>query len=276
MTMGRVRTTLSVGLLLLAFLATAVADQGVRIAIGRVSISGTSVERSTDGRFWTDIEDGALLRTGERVRCGATSVARFGLGWASLILSPDSEIAIPASTLLSIQLDDGRLEERSEGADIVKIQTPECLVRGKGHVVVRRMGDATAISARMGRFRVEAGRRTVRLDPGTGTVVRKGHAPLAPRPLAPAPTGVTPGPDPIYIDSGAPVRLEWSSKGSEHWLELIAVGTEAVVFQRLVGTSPTQIAVPWPGTYRWRVAVRDDLGMDGEPSRSGLICVPGL
>jgi hypothetical protein len=265
-----------VGLLVLAIVGGAAADQGARIAIGRVSISGTSVERSTDGRFWTDLEEGALLRTGERMRCGATSVARVGIGWASLILSPDSEIAIPASTLLSIHLDNGRIEERSEGADIVKINTPECLVRGKGHIVVRRVGEITAISARMGRFRVVAGRHTVRLEPGMGTVVRKGHAPLAPHPLAPAPTDVTPGPDPTYIESGSPVRLEWSSKAKEHWLELIAVGTEAVVFQRLVGAPPALIAVPWPGTYRWRVAVRDDLGMDGEPSRSGLICVPGL
>jgi hypothetical protein len=238
-------------------------------------VSGASVERSIDGRLWTDIEEGALLRTGERVRTGEASIARFAIGWASLVLGPSSEIGIPPSTLLSIDLSSGRLEQRSEGADIVKIRAAECLIRGKGYVIVRRLGEATAVASRLGRFRVQAAGHAVALDPGTGTLVRDGHAPLPERALAPAPAGIVPGPDPVYVERGAPVRLEWSSRAASHCLELIAVGTEAVVLQRDVGASPAQIAVPWPGTYRWRVAVRDDLGIDGQPSRSGLICVPG-
>jgi hypothetical protein len=243
------------------------------IPIGRVSVTGGGVERSRDGREWKALADGELLRTGDSVRCDAASVARFDIGWAKLVLGPDSQLVIPPSGAISLRLEAGRLEQLSEGSDIVKMRTLEVLVTGKGHIVVWRQGTATSVSARLGRFRVDAGRSTVRLDPGFGTAVERGQAPLPPRPLTAPPDRLVPAGDPVYADRREPVRLEWASPAKRHHVELIAVGTDAVVEQLAAGESPATVLVPWPGTYRWRVAARDDEGIEGQPSRSGLICV---
>jgi hypothetical protein len=243
------------------------------IPIGRVSVTGSGVERSLDGREWKALADGELLRTGDRVRCDATSMARFDIGWARLVLGPDSHLVIPPSGAISLQLEAGRLEQVSEGSDIVKMRTPEVLVTGKGQIVVWRQGTETSVSARVGRFRVDAGRSTVRLDPGFGTAVERGRAPLPPRPLTAPPDRLVPAGDPVYAERRGPVRLEWSSPAKRHHVELIAVGSDAVVEQAAVGESPATLLVPWPGTYSWRVAARDDQGIEGQPSRSGLICV---
>ena len=248
---------------------------GPTVPIGKLQVSGRNVERSTTGRVWTEVEDGSPIRTGDWLRTGEGSLARMAIGWANLVLGPGSQMEIPSSTLLSIRLESGRLEERSEGADIVKIRTPECQVRGKGHVIVRRDGTVTMVSARIGRFRVDGGGRTVRLEPGTGTLVRAGQGPLAAVRLQAAPDKIVPGPDPLYAERGQPIRLEWISAAKAHQIELTAVGTDAVVFQLAVAGSPVEINVPWPGTYRWRVTPVDGLGIEGLPSRSGIVCIPG-
>ncbi len=246
------------------------------VPIGKIEVAGRNVERSTTGRVWAEAEGGSLIRTGDSLRCGEGSVARLAIGWANLVLGPGSQLEIPLSTLLSIRVERGRLEERSEGADIVKIRTAECLVRGKGYVIVRRDAQGTMVSARLGRFRVDGGGRSIRLEPGTGTLVRPGQGPLAPVALQPAPQKIVPGPDPLYAERGQPVRLEWTSSAKTHQIELTTVGTDAVVFQLAVAGSPVEINVPWPGTYRWCVTPLDGLGIEGLPSRSGLICIPGF
>ncbi len=243
------------------------------VPIGRVSVAGTGVEGSTDGRQWKAMADGTLLRTGDRIRCDATSLARFDVGWAKLILGPDSEVTIPASKAISIRLEAGRLEQISEGSDIVKMRSDETLVQGKGHVVMRRQGDVTTVSARLGRFRVDGTRQSVRLEPGFGTAIRRGQAPLSPRPLTAPPEKLVPAADPVYVDRGQPIQLEWASPAKAYQVELVMVGTDAAVLQVAAGSPPLTLVVPWPGTYRWRVAARDEAGIEGQPSRSGLICV---
>jgi hypothetical protein len=243
------------------------------IAIGRISISGPRVERSLDGREWKALADGDVLRTGDQVRCDAASTASFDIGWARLVLGPDSLLAIPASTALSLRLETGRLEQLSEGSDIVKMRTAEALLTGKGHIVVWRQGTVTSVSARLGRFRVDAAGSSVRLEPGFGTAVAKGRAPLPPRPLAAPPDRLVPAGDPVYAERRAPIHLEWASQAPRHHVELLAVGSDLVVEQIAAGPSPANVVIPWPGTYRWRVAARDDDGIEGQPSRSGLICV---
>jgi hypothetical protein len=243
--------------------------------IGRVAVVGSRAERSLNGRDWTELADGTLLRTGERIRTDERTLARFDVGWARLVLSPSSEIEIPPSTVLSIKLERGHLEQSSEGEDIVATRTPECLVRGKGYVVLRREAEVTAVSVRVGRFRVDAAGRVGSLDPGTGLLVRSGQAPLPPRPLPPAPDGLVPGPDPLYVERNAPVRLEWRSAERTHRVELLAVGADALVEQTSTGSSPAEVTVPWPGTYRWRVVALSSDGLESLPSRSGLLCVPG-
>jgi hypothetical protein len=243
------------------------------IPIGRVAIVGARVESSRDGRAWKELASGTLLRTGDWIRSDSASLARFDIGWAKLILGPDSQLVVPPSTLLSLRLEAGRLEQSSEGSDIVKVRTPEALVTGKGQVVVRRRDDTTSISARLGRFRVEAGGQTVRLDPGFGTAIRHGQPPLPPQPLPSAPDKLVPSADPVYVERGKPLQLEWTSLAKAHSIELTSVGSDVVVLQVAVGESPASIAVPWPGTYRWRVVAQDERGIEGLPSRSGVICV---
>ncbi len=260
-----------VGLLLSAAAARPASAAPMRI--GRVSVAGGGVEGSTDGRQWKVVTDGTLLRTGDRIRCDATSLARFDIGWAKLTLGPDSEITIPASKAISIRLEAGRLEQISEGSDIVKMRTEETLVQGKGHVVMRRQGELTTVSARLGRFRVEGGRQSVRLEPGFGTAVRRGQAPLSPRHLTAPPEKLVPASDPMYVDRNQPIQLEWVSDAKAYEVELITVGSDTAVLQVAAGPPPVTLTVPWPGTYRWRVAARDEVGIEGQPSRSGLICV---
>ncbi len=245
------------------------------IPIGRITVVGSRVEHSSNGRDWSELADGAFLRTGDRLRSDDRTLARISVGWVTLVLSPSSEVGIPPSKVLSIRLERGRLEQTSEGADIVAMRTPECLVRGRGHVVVRREAQATAISVRVGRFRIDASGSVANLEPGFGILVRHGQPPPAPRPLLPAPEGLVPGPDPLYVERNEPVHLEWRSSAQIHQVELLAVGTEALVQQTNVGASPATVTVPWPGTYRLRVVARDADGLESLPSRSGLLCVPG-
>jgi hypothetical protein len=252
---------------------SAAAAPGVPVA--RIVVVGSRVERSVNGRDWSELSDGTPLRTGDRVRSDGQTLARFEIGWVRLVLSPSSEVEIPPSKVLSLRLLRGRLEQVSEGADIVAMRTPECLVRGKGHVVIRREAETTAISARAGRFSVEAAGRVTALEPGFGLVIRRGETPRAPRALPPAPDGLVPGPDPLYVERNEPVHLEWRSAAQAHQIELIVVGGEAMVKQTSLGVSPASIVVPWPGTYRWRVVALDADGIESLPSRAGLLCVPG-
>ena len=51
------------------------------------------------------------------------------------------------------------------------------------------------------------------------------------------------------------------------------MGADYVLLQRDVGPPPVQLSVPWGGAFRWRVASRDERGLEGVPSAEGLICV---
>ena len=51
------------------------------------------------------------------------------------------------------------------------------------------------------------------------------------------------------------------------------MGSDVVLLQRDVGPPPWKIDVPWPGAFRWRVASRDERGLEGRPSADGGICV---
>jgi hypothetical protein len=271
----RARRLVVVALLTLPIACAGTLAGAAGVPIGRITVVGSRAERSLNGRDWSEIADGALLRTGDRIRSDDRTLARIDVGWVSLVLSPSSEIEIPPSKVLSFRLERGRLQQTSEGEDIVTMRTSECLVRGRGHIVVRREAQTTAISVRVGRFRIDAAGAVASLDPGFGLLIRRGQPPSAPRPLLPAPDGLVPGPDPLYVERNEPVHLEWHSSAQLHEVELLAVGTETLVQQTNVGTSPAALTVPWPGTYRWRVVARDADGLESLPSRSGLLCVPG-
>jgi len=146
-------------------------------------------------------------------------------------------------------------------------------VRGGGRVVLRRTVGRTSVTALEGAFRVRAAGRTVEIKKGQGTFVMDGRPPEAARPIPSPPNRLRPGADVRYVRSGQPVELSWAASGSSQHVELLALqGDDDVLLARDVGAPPLRLAIPWLGTYRWRVSTRDARGVESAPSVTGLIC----
>ena len=65
----------------------------------------------------------------------------------------------------------------------------------------------------------------------------------------------------------------WEADSPAYQIEILPVGSDYVLMQRDVGPPPYQVKVPWRGAFRWRVASRDERGLEGVPSEEGLICI---
>jgi hypothetical protein len=240
--------------------------------LARLSFVEHRVERSSNGA-WQEAKEGTPLRLGERLRTAADALAHLDLPWMTMTLSPASTLAFPDEYVLSAVLEQGRMQLHAERSQILKLVTGEAEVRGQGWAVVRREGNTTLVTALAGRFLVEGAGKTVTLPPGTGTIVRKGKPPLPPQTLPEPPDGLLPGSDPQFVAPGDTVSLSWTPRGATHQVEVLPVGSDDVLIQRDVGAPPWRVAIPWPGAFRWRVATRDERGLEGKPSAEGLICV---
>jgi hypothetical protein len=240
--------------------------------VARLGFVERGVELSSAGA-WRGAREGTAMHLGERLRTGADALARLDLPWMTMTLGPASAVAFPDDYLLSVVLDQGRLQLHAEKREILKLVTGEAEVRGQGRVVVRREGKTTLVTSLAGRFFVEGAGRTVALPSGMGTIVREGKPPVSPLRLPEPPERLSPGPDPQYVAPGEMVSLDWEAKGSAHEVEVLPVGSDDVLIQRDVGAPPLRLAIPWPGAFRWRVATRDERGLEGRPSADGLICV---
>jgi hypothetical protein len=259
-------------LLMAAPAVPAATPKGVAPAVARLGFVEHRVEVSSAGG-WHGAEEGTTMHVGERLRTAADALARLDLPWMTMTLSPASAIAFPDEYLLSAVLEQGRVQLHAERREILKLVTGEAEVRGRGRVVVRREGQTTLVTSLAGRFFVEGAGRTVALAPGTGTLVRQGKPPLPPVSLPEPPQRLSPGSDPQYVAPGDTVSLSWEAKGSAHQVEVLPVGSDYVLIQRDVGAPPWPVVIPWPGAFRWRVATRDERGLEGRPSADGLICV---
>jgi hypothetical protein len=249
------------------------AGEGAGIPVARLSYVEGGVDSAAFRRPFKPTREGSELRTGDRVRTGPAAVARLALGGMSLSVAPSSVVSIPPGIVLSLALEQGRVELRAQG-DIVKLRTDEARVRGGGRVVVRRTsGGPTAVAALEGRFVVSGGDRDVTLESGQGTVVAPRSFPGAPRPLASAPVGLVPGSDALYARPGQPARIAWSSSATAHHVQVLGIDSEDVLLEQDVSESPASVTIPWLGTFRWRVAVRGRDGLEGMPSAEGVICV---
>jgi hypothetical protein len=253
---------------------TSVSAQGA-LVLARLSLVERTVEIDKKDATWQTAAEGSPLQIGEALRTGPDAVARIELPWMALTLGPGATLRFPDAFLLSASLESGRALVESQGHDALKIVTGEAEVRGQGRAVVRRRGRATLVTCLSGRFFVQGGDGTVTLAAGRGTVVAAGRAPTAPEATPPAPAVATlwPGKDPVYVAPGEPLELRWKGDAPGYQLELLPVGSDVVLLQRDVASSPARIEVPWEGAFRWRVSARDRRGLEGVPSEDGLIAV---
>jgi hypothetical protein len=240
------------------------------IPVARAYSAGPGLE-SLRAKRWTPLADGTLVKTGDRVRTGAGAAA-LKFPWTTLIVSPASILGIPPSIVLTAHLDEGRVEQRAVGEDIIKMRTPEGVVRGSGHLVVRRQGGKTFISALEGTFDVATGPGTVRLDGGYGTIVLPGARPSSPRALPTMTLAMYPGPDPVYFRRDRPVQLRWESTAAEHYIQVREFESDQLVYAADVAGLAHSLTLPL-GLFRWRVAMAAPDAPDGKPSADGFICV---
>jgi len=243
--------------------------------VARLIFAERTVERSGGPSRWERVREGDQLRTGDRLRTGPLSLVRLEFPWMIATLSPDSAFSVPVDVVLALSLESGRLELRSEGAEIVKLRTGEGAIRGEGRVVIRREGGVTLVTALEGAFEVEGAGGRERLVGGEGTVVKAGQKPLPAVSLPQPPSSLSPGSDPRYVAPGEPVELSWRPAATAHHLQILGIDSEDALIERDVGPSPHALEIPWVGTFRWRVAVRDEHGLEGIPSPEGIICVVG-
>jgi hypothetical protein len=247
---------------------------GAGVSIGELAWADGDVERAElpEKSSWRRLAPGDALRTGDTFRTSGEATVRFDFPWMAVSLGPSTMLTIPASTVLSTVLEQGRAEFAGPGRDIVKIRVGDGEVRGGGRLVLRRSVGRTSASVLEGSFRVRAAGRTVAVGAGQGTVVVDGRPPEAPAPLPPPPRGLRPGKDPVYVRSGQPVELRWTAAGPSHHVEILALEKDDVLLARDWAAPPLRLGIPWLGTYRWRVSVRDARGVEGRPSDDGLIC----
>ncbi len=244
------------------------------VPVARVFVVGETAEQTSGKDEWSRVGDGFRLKTGDRLRTGAATVVRIEFPWMALTAGPFSRLSIPAGTVLSTVLEEGRVELRGQGNDIIKVRTADAQVRGRGRAVVRRFQGRTLVSVLDGRFSVEAGGETLAVPSGEGVTIAAGERPaLASLPAAPR--RVSPGLDPVYVVKGENVTLTWDliPQAPAYHLQVLASDSDAVVLERDVTASPDPVALPWLGTYRWRVAQLDASGLEGMPSAEGFVCV---
>jgi hypothetical protein len=244
------------------------------IAIGDLVWADRDVERAELPRksSWRRLTAGDDLRTGDTFRTAPDATARLQFPWMEVTLGPGTMLTIPASTVLSTVLEQGRAEFAGPGRDIVKIIVGDGEVRGGGRLVLRRSVGRTSLAVHEGAFRVRARGRTVEVQAGQGAVVTDGRPPEAATPLPEPPRGLYPGQDPAYVRRGQPVELRWNTPAPGYHVEILALQSDDVLLARDAGASPLRLEIPWLGTYRWHVSVRDARGVESRPSVEGLIC----
>jgi hypothetical protein len=280
--MARAGVRLTVAAATLGLVGTARAAQapvaprppGAGIAIGALAWADGDIERAElpEKSAWRRLGPGDALRTGDTFRTSGETTVRLDFPWMAVSLGPSTMLTIPASTVLSTVLEQGRAEFAGSGRDIVKIRVGDGEVRGGGRLVLRRSVGRTSASVLEGSFRVRAAGRTVEVGAGQGTVVTDGRPPEAPAPLPSPPRGLRPGKDPVYVRSGQPVELRWTAAGPSHHVEILTLEKDDVLLARDTVAPPLRLGIPWLGTYRWRVSARDARGVESRPSDDGLIC----
>jgi hypothetical protein len=242
--------------------------------VARLTILGQGVERADETDVFKPVKDGDTLRTGDRLRTGPGALARMQLPWMALTLGASSTLHIPPNAILGAVLQDGRAELYAEGNDLLKIRTPEGEVRGRGRLVVRRTGNTTLVMGLAGAFRFEGrGGVVLPVSQGEGLVASADGTLDGPNDLPPAPAGVFPGDDPVYVKQGQEAAVRFESRYARHHLQVLGFDSGEIVVDRDIGASPQTLRVPWIGTWRVRVASVDERGLEGPAASTGYVVV---
>jgi hypothetical protein len=238
----------------------------------RVAIVGDAAEIEERPGVWAPLPNDTLIRTGSRIRTRADTLVSLDFPWTTIALSAHSTLRFAPSSVLTVFLEQGRLEQSSKGADIIKVRLGSALVRGRGQVVMRYGDGAGSVAAFNGAFRVTSGGQTLALAGPAGASIRANQPPVKAK-LPAAPRELVPGSDPVYVPVDTSVPLKWSSPESKHHVTISTVGTGVVVYDADVGASPASVKLGWPGTFRWRVSILDPAGIEGPTSPQGTFCV---
>lgn len=260
-------------LLALALAApAAAAEKGVvGTPVGRVTFVEGRAERLAPkpGK----VEEGTPARTGDRIRTGPGGLLRIEFPWMALQASPGSVVSVAPGPILSVSLDEGRVELDSQADEIIKLRAGDAEVRGRGRAVVRQEGRTTLVTVVSGAFTVTAQNRKVAVERGQGSVVLPKTPPSDPRPLPEPPSGLSPGSDPRYLKPGEAIDLTWSATRGPYTVQVLGIDSQVVLVEREAKEPRETLSLEWPGTFRWRVASRDGVGLEGLPSPEGLLCV---
>lgn len=257
-------------LLVLAAAVPAFPQDRASIDVAKIALVEGAVEvASADGVF-AAASEGQTFKAGWKLRT-TSGIARLEFPFMTLLASAGTQVGVSGAKVLSLDLEGGRVELSSSGADILKVIAGSAEVRGEGWVVVRREGSNVLVSAVDGKFFVASAGKTATLNSGDGAVVSAQQAPATTR-LADRPKVTAPGSDAAYVTRGAKATLSWTPEGSSH-VQVLPIDTDSVVIDRDVTGGATDVDIPWAGLFRWRVASRDARGLEGPPSAEGLVCV---
>jgi hypothetical protein len=241
-------------------------------ALAQLTYVERTAEQGNAGALRAAREGGAL-QIGERLRTGEGAMVRLDFDWMVTTVSASSALHFPDAHFLHGVLERGRLGLDAERREMLKLVTDEAEVRGRGRAVVRRQERETRVSALAGGFSVEAGGAVVSVPAGTGLLVLAGQPPAKAVSLPAPPDGLVPGADPVYVTGREPIRLRWRGQAAAYHVEVLAVGSDTVLLEREVSEPTVELAIPWPGAFRWRVASLDPRGLEGRTSRDGFFCV---
>jgi hypothetical protein len=262
----------ALGLTLACALPSAGADKGViGTPVGRISFVEGSVERVAPKAG--KVEEGTHARTGDRLRTGPGGLLRIEFPWMALQASPGSVVAVAPGPILAVSVEEGRVEVDSQADEIIKLKSGDAEVRGRGHAIVRQEGRVTMVTVVNGQFGIAAHGRRVALERGQGSVVLLKTPPSDPRPLPEAPGELSPGSDPRYLQPGESVELQWGATRGPYTVQVLGIDSQVVLIERETQEPRQVLSIPWSGTFRWRVASRDGVGLEGLPSPEGLLCV---
>jgi hypothetical protein len=245
---------------------------------GRVVFVRSEVLIREPGRKdWKPLGRNDLVRQGSSIKTGSEAAVEivFDDG-SSFFQQPDTTLDMEVSQFKGtghvfqrLFMAAGRMVMKirhATGRDSrIEIRTPSAtaVARGTDYRVSAGVSGATTSEVLQGAIDVEAMQRSVVVQEGEGTLVKKGQPPLPPRKLLAAPALLDR--QPVYRSMPFTLRFEAIEGAVSHRLALSRdqEGRE-VVFERVFrsGEAPIISALE-DGTYYCRVLSIDELGLEG-------------